>query len=173
MSCRVWIRSLLWLVVWMIGVAPVRSTTESTTTRPNIVVIMADDLGWMDAHFQGNPLLDTPNLDRLARQGMRFTDAYAAAPVCSPTRAAIYFHYPNCAFHTGNRLGGAIREGDFKLIRNYDDDSVELYNLATDLGETRNLAATEPATTAKLKTKLDAWLKSSGARMPVRVAAKE
>ncbi len=57
--------------------------------RPNIVVIMADDLGWMDLHCQGNDLLDTPNLDRLARQGMRFTDAYAAAPVCTPTRAAM------------------------------------------------------------------------------------
>lgn len=57
--------------------------------RPNIVVIMADDLGWMDLHCQGNRLLDTPHLDRLAIQGMRFTDGYAAAPVCSPTRAAM------------------------------------------------------------------------------------
>jgi len=56
--------------------------------RPNIVFIMIDDLGWMDLHCQGNERLETPNIDRLARQGMRFTDAYAAAPVCSPTRAA-------------------------------------------------------------------------------------
>ena len=57
--------------------------------RPNILLIMIDDLGWMDLHCQGNKRLDTPNIDRLAREGMRFTDAYAAAPVCSPTRAAI------------------------------------------------------------------------------------
>lgn len=57
--------------------------------RPNILVIMADDLGWMDLHVQGNPHLTTPHLDRLASQGMRFTDAYAAAPVCTPTRAAM------------------------------------------------------------------------------------
>ena len=58
-------------------------------TRPNIVVIMADDLGWKDIHCYGNELVDTPHLDQLAREGMRFTDAYAASPVCSPTRAAM------------------------------------------------------------------------------------
>jgi arylsulfatase A-like enzyme len=57
--------------------------------KPNILFILIDDLGWMDLRCQGNPHLETPNIDRLARQGMRFTDAYAAAPVCSPTRAAI------------------------------------------------------------------------------------
>ena len=57
--------------------------------KPNILFIMADDLGWMDLACQGNPLVETPNLDRLAKQGMRFTDAYAAAPVCSPTRCAV------------------------------------------------------------------------------------
>lgn len=57
--------------------------------KPNILFIMADDLGWMDLACQGNPLVETPNLDQLAKQGMRFTDAYAAAPVCSPTRCAV------------------------------------------------------------------------------------
>ena len=57
--------------------------------KPNLLFIMADDLGWMDLACQGNPLVETPNLDRLAKQGMRFTDAYAAAPVCSPTRCAV------------------------------------------------------------------------------------
>ena len=49
---------------------------------------MIDDLGWMDIACQGATEYHTPNIDRLAGQGMRFTDAYAAAPVCSPTRAA-------------------------------------------------------------------------------------
>ncbi|MCK5174422.1 MAG: sulfatase, partial [Planctomycetes bacterium] len=57
--------------------------------RPNIVMILADDLGWADIGCYGADLHETPNLDRLARQGMRFTNAYAAAPVCSPTRASI------------------------------------------------------------------------------------
>ncbi|MCF7974062.1 MAG: sulfatase [Phycisphaerae bacterium] len=60
----------------------------SLRTRPNILFIMIDDLGWMDIHTQGNDKFVTPNLDRLAAQGTRFTDFYAAAPVCSPTRAA-------------------------------------------------------------------------------------
>lgn len=50
---------------------------------------MADDLGWKDLHCYGNAQLDTPCLDRLAQEGMRFTNAYAASPVCSPTRAAM------------------------------------------------------------------------------------
>lgn len=56
--------------------------------KPNIVFIMIDDLGWMDIHPQGNEQFVTPNLDRFAKQSTRFTDFYAAAPVCSPTRAA-------------------------------------------------------------------------------------
>lgn len=57
--------------------------------RPNIVLIVVDDLGWADLSCSGSTFYETPNIDRLARDGMRFTDAYAAAPVCSPTRASI------------------------------------------------------------------------------------
>ena len=71
---------------WFLDIQPVQANQDA---RPNIVLIMADDLGWKDLHCYGNARLDTPALDRLAAQGMRFTDAYAAAPVCSPTRAAI------------------------------------------------------------------------------------
>lgn len=56
---------------------------------PNFVFILADDLGWADLGCYGNTFIETPHLDRLASQGMRFTAAYAAAPVCSPTRASI------------------------------------------------------------------------------------
>ena len=58
-------------------------------SRPNVVLVMADDLAWMDLACQGNPLVDTPHLDHFATEGIRFTSAYAAAPVCSPTRAAL------------------------------------------------------------------------------------
>ena len=57
--------------------------------KPNIVLIVTDDMGWMDLHCQGNPILRSPQIDALAEQGVRFTNAYAAAPVCSPTRAAL------------------------------------------------------------------------------------
>jgi len=56
---------------------------------PNIVFILADDLGWADLGCYGNTFHQTPNLDKLAAQGMRFTDAYAASSVCSPTRSSI------------------------------------------------------------------------------------
>lgn len=57
--------------------------------RPNVVFILADDLGWADLAVTGSHFYETPNLDRLAAAGMRFTASYAAAPVCSPTRAAL------------------------------------------------------------------------------------
>ncbi|HPT25944.1 MAG TPA: sulfatase [Bryobacteraceae bacterium] len=56
---------------------------------PNIVLILADDLGWSDLGCYGSDLHQTPNLDAMARRGIRFTEAYAAAPICSPTRASI------------------------------------------------------------------------------------
>lgn len=59
------------------------------SSRLNIVLILADDLGWADLGCYGNRFNETPNIDRLATQGIRFTDFYAAAPVCSPTRASI------------------------------------------------------------------------------------
>lgn len=57
--------------------------------QPNVIYILADDLGWSELGAYGNDFNETPNLDRLARQGMRFTDAYAAAPVCTPMRASL------------------------------------------------------------------------------------
>src|SRR5688572_29562630 len=56
---------------------------------PNILLILADDLGTTPVGVYGNPYYKTPNIDRIAREGMRFTDAYSACPVCSPTRSAL------------------------------------------------------------------------------------
>ena len=81
-------------------------------------------------------------------------------------RKAIFFHYPNYAWHQSNRLGGAIREGDYKLIKWYDDESVELYNLADDLSEKNDLSGKMPRKALDLKRKLEAWLTESGAAMP-------
>ena len=58
-------------------------------TPPNFVFILIDDLGWKDLGCYGSEYYETPNLDRLAREGMCFTDAYASCPVCSPTRASV------------------------------------------------------------------------------------
>ncbi len=57
--------------------------------KPNILFILADDLGWRDVGCYGSPFCETPRIDRLAREGMRFTQAYTAGAVCSPTRGSI------------------------------------------------------------------------------------
>ncbi len=62
---------------------------KSIPGNPNIIMIVADDLGWYDLGCYGNDFIETPNLDRLASDGIRFTDAYAAAPLCSPSRASL------------------------------------------------------------------------------------
>jgi len=64
-------------------------SASENTRKPNIIFILADDLGWAELGCYGNTFNETPNLDKLAKRGMRFTDAYAAAPVCSPYRAAL------------------------------------------------------------------------------------
>ncbi len=69
--------------------AAATSVASGAVTKPNIVLIVADDLGWRDLGCYGSDLHETPHIDRLAAAGVRFTDAYAAAPVCTPTRASI------------------------------------------------------------------------------------
>src|ERR1051326_5105030 len=61
----------------------------SQATRPNILFILADDLGWADLSVYGQTGYETPHLDRLAAQGVRFTQAYANSAVCSATRFAL------------------------------------------------------------------------------------
>jgi arylsulfatase A-like enzyme len=62
---------------------------QAKTRRPNFVFFLVDDLGWQDLGCYGSAFYETPNIDRLAAEGVRFTNAYAACPVCSPTRASI------------------------------------------------------------------------------------
>jgi arylsulfatase A-like enzyme len=73
------------------GTVPSASSHHApqTDSRPNVVLIMADDLGYGDLSSYGAPDIQTPNLDRLARDGVRMTDFYANAPVCTPARAAL------------------------------------------------------------------------------------
>lgn len=78
-------RVIFLIVCCLLGVTAPLSASE----EPHILLIVTDDMGWKDLHCQGNPVLETPHLDALAKQGVRFTAAYAAAPVCSPTRAAL------------------------------------------------------------------------------------
>ena len=68
-------------------VPPAGAASRSST--PNVIVILADDLGWEELGCYGNTFNETPHIDSLARRGVRFTQAYAAAPICSPTRASL------------------------------------------------------------------------------------
>ena len=81
------------LLLCVFGIAALlcRSTDADAAPKPktNVVLILIDDLGWNDVGCYGSKYYRTPNIDRLARDGMRFTDGYAACNVCSPSRAAI------------------------------------------------------------------------------------
>lgn len=90
----------------LLGIAPVPPATPRTD-RPNIIVILADDLGYGDLGCYGQRDIPTPHLDALAKLGMRFTAAYAGAPVCGPSR---------CVLLTGENVGrtwvrGNLRKG--------------------------------------------------------------
>ena len=72
------------------GLAGLGATAATTQRRPpNVIVVLADDLGYGDLGVQGSRLIATPNLDRMARQGVRMTDFYASANVCTPSRAGL------------------------------------------------------------------------------------
>jgi len=87
----------------------------SSPGPPNIILVMADDLGWGDVGFNGNREVKTPHLDRMAREGVQFTRFYTAAPLCSPTRGSVLtgrhpFRYGVFAAHTAG-----LRQGEITL----------------------------------------------------------
>ncbi len=77
--------------------------------RPNFVFILIDDMGYKDLSCYGSTFYETPVLDHLAAGGMRFTDAYAACPVCSPTRASILAGRYPARVGVTNYIGGHAR----------------------------------------------------------------
>ena len=102
--------------------------------------------------------------------GAHDIDGLDISPLLRNTRAslpreALYWHYPHFS-NQGGRPGGAVRAGDWKLIENYEFGDLELYNLANDIGESRNLAKSEPARTEKMRAMLKAWRNRVGATMP-------
>ena len=73
------------VILW----AALSTVSWAQSEPPNIVFILADDLGWSDLGVQGSTFYETPRLDQMADEGVRFLNAYASAPICSPTRAAL------------------------------------------------------------------------------------
>jgi arylsulfatase A-like enzyme len=84
-------RHALWACAIFATVCSFRTTDclSAPPARPNIVLIMADDMGWGETGYRGHPVLKTPHLDAMAASGLRFERFYAGAPVCSPTRASV------------------------------------------------------------------------------------
>src|SRR5947207_14470449 len=84
--------------------------------RPNVIVILADDLGWSDLACYGSDLHETPHLDRLAKDGMRFNQSYSACTVCSPTRAALLTGKYPARLHITDWIPGLMPENPKLLV---------------------------------------------------------
>ena len=112
--------------------------------KPNIVLILADDLGYAELGCQGCKDIPTPNIDSIARNGVRFTQGYVTCPVCAPTEVLYWRFFEK----------RAIGMGDWKLVKEAGQTRWELYNLAEDISETRNLAEKMPK---KVKGMEEAW----------------
>lgn len=83
-----WITVACCLLAWSLAAGA--ASADATPRRPpNVVLILMDDMGWRDVGFMGNEFVETPHLDRLAKRGLVFTQAYASAPNCAPTRACL------------------------------------------------------------------------------------
>ena len=103
-NVSLWMRSptiLLFASIFLIS-----GCTGNNPQRPNVILIMADDMGWAQTGYYGHPILKTPNLDAMAANGLRMDRFYAGAPSCTPTRASVM---------TGrtNARTGAFRVGSY------------------------------------------------------------
>src|SRR5262245_38031337 len=77
-------------------------------TKPNVIVMLADDLGATDLQCTGSTFYETPHLDRLARDGMKFNQSYSACTVCSPTRATLLTGKSPAALHLTDWIAGHV-----------------------------------------------------------------
>jgi arylsulfatase A len=100
-----------------VGLAMVSGRAIGAEDRPNVILIVADDLGWADLGCYGSKFHRTPNLDKLAAGGKRFTQAYSASPVCSPTRAALMTGKHPARLHLTDWLPGRPDRPSQKLNR--------------------------------------------------------
>jgi len=103
--------AMLWVCLGTAAtaVSGVQATELASVVRPNIIMLLVDDLGWTDLGCYGSDLYRTPNIDRLASGAVRFTNAYAACTVCSPTRAALMTGMYPARLHLTNWINGSER----------------------------------------------------------------
>ncbi|MGE0757146.1 MAG: sulfatase [Pirellulaceae bacterium] len=103
-------------VVWLLLIARFGAAAAPAPAAMNVVVILADDLGWTDLGCYGSDLYETPHLDQLARDGMRFTQAYSACTVCSPTRASLLTGMYPARLHVTDWIPGLLPANPKLLI---------------------------------------------------------
>ena len=132
-----------WIVRWP-GVVKPKTTSATPIISTDVYPTLLEAAGLTP---DKGKVLDGLSIVPLLRQAGQFT------------RDALYFHYPNYAFHKRNRLGSAIRQGRYKLIKRYDTGQVELYDLDKDIGERNDLSSKLPDKARQLKAKLEQWLK--------------
>ena len=113
-------KRIIGYTILLILIPVLQCTEKNENSKPNIIFILADDLGYGDLSCYGQDLFETPNIDRLAREGMRFTDCYAGSPVCGPSRSVLM-----TGQHTGHtrvrgnmcRVGGSIGYKGTRQVR--------------------------------------------------------
>jgi arylsulfatase A-like enzyme len=125
----------------------------SETSKPNIIFLMADDLGFGDVGFNGNELIQTPHLDRMAADGIKFTRFYSVGPVCSPTRACVQTGRHCMRFGMINVNSGKLPEGEINMAqiaksKGYATGHFGKWHLGT-MTKDPNLSGPAPATTAE------------------------
>ena len=109
------------------------SDSKKTSTKPNIIVFFIDDMGSQDLGCYGNTFNQTPNIDKLAKMGARFTDAYSACTVCSPSRAALMTGKYPAQLHITDWIAGHVKKNpkllipDWKLFLPLEEKTVAEY----------------------------------------------
>jgi arylsulfatase A-like enzyme len=138
---------LWWLTLGAIlSPAMLPGAESAAATRINVVIILADDLGWGDLGCYGHPKFKTPNLDRMAAEGARLTNFYAACPFCAPTRAALMTgRYPHRCGMTGN----PVPAEDYGVKGNRSGDELGLPQNERTLGEVFQTAEYQTACIGK------------------------
>ena len=110
-----------WLVIQALGIL-MQTSAALPPEAPNIIYVLADDLGYGDLGCYGQKILQTPHLDAMAHRGMRFTQHYAGSTVCAPSRSVLLTGY-----HTGH---ARIRGNDPSLLRPRDLTIAEILRAA-------------------------------------------
>lgn len=123
MKKSVKIRAIL-LIILLSGVWAVPHA-GAEQQKPNFLLILVDDLGYMDLECYGSDFYRTPNMDKLASQGLRFTQAYAACPVCSPTRASILTGKYPARLHLTDWIPGHKRKNTKLLVPDWQQALLE------------------------------------------------